>query len=240
MSDSAKKYQDKENYIIPMTVADREGFLFTQIYQENREHISDKDVLHIGCNNGASTVMIDRLAPKGLCGMDVNAEAIAIARELLPKVDFCVASAHEMPFDDNSFDSILLFEVFEHLFKEDKHSAISEFSRVLRPGGVVFLSVPRAVPGSKDQRLKQNAYDPHHVSFYFKEQDVHDDFPEWTCLDIHLETRPNPNNGAHHNSWIAIYKNPKEESKKKKDKKDKKNPSAQIRSGLSYGNPHDY
>ncbi|MHA2084462.1 MAG: class I SAM-dependent methyltransferase [Candidatus Thorarchaeota archaeon] len=234
MSDSAKKYQDKENYIIPMSVEDREGFLFTQIYEENKELISEKDVLHIGCNHGTSTLLLDRLGPKNIEGIDVNGEAIEMARDLLPHLKFHVASAHDLPFDDDSFDSILLFEVFEHLYEEDKSSAVSEFSRVLRPGGQILLSVPRAVPGSKDQRLRQNAYDPHHVSFYFQEQDVHKDFPEWDCLNLYHETRPNPNNGAHHNSWIATYKNPKEEVKKKQ------NPSAQIRSGMSYGDSHDY
>jgi len=237
MSDSAKKYQNKENYIVPMTVADREGFLFTQVYQENKDLISDKDVLHIGCNSGPPTVMLDRLGPKSIQGIDVNGEAIEMARVLLPHINFHVASAHDLPFDDDSFDSILLFEVFEHLYEEDKSDALSEFSRVLRSGGVILLSVPRAVPGSKDQKLKQNAYDPHHVSFYFNKQNVHDDFPGWECLNLYHETRPNPNNGAHHNSWVAAYKNPKAEPAKKKKKK---NPSAQIRSGMSYGNSHDY
>ena len=129
MSDSAKKYQDKENYIIPMSVEDREGFLFTQIYQENSDHITGKDILHIGCNNGASTVMLDRLNPKSMQAIDVNAEAIEIARKLLPKIDFRVASAHDLPFDDNSFDTILLFEVFEHLYSEDKASAVFSIGR---------------------------------------------------------------------------------------------------------------
>lgn len=35
-------------------------------------------------------------------------------------------------------------------------------------------------------------------------------------------------------------KKSEKKKKKKEEKEEKKNPSAQIRSGLSYGNPHDY
>ncbi len=45
-----------------------------------------------------------------------------------------------MPFTDCSFDSILCIDAFEHF--PDQETAASEFYRVLRPDGFVFLSVP--------------------------------------------------------------------------------------------------
>jgi len=42
------------------------------------------------------------------------------------------------------------------------------------------------------------------------------------------------------NHVFHVTKKSEEPKKKKKDKKDKKNPSAQIRSGMGYDNPHDY
>jgi ubiquinone/menaquinone biosynthesis C-methylase UbiE len=234
MSESIDKYKDKENYIVPMTVAQKAGHLHAVILAEMaEEHITGKRVVHVGCNAATTTYHVQPLNPSHLAGVDVNPEAIAKAKLILPEAELITASAHDMPFEDDSFDTIILFAVFEHLFPEDKAPAVEEFQRILKPGGCVLVQLPTATPGSKDEKLKQNAYDPHHMSFYFKEQDVHDDFPGWDCLDIHHEARRNPNNNAQHSAWIAVYQNPKTASAKK-------NPSAQIRSGMSYGNSHDY
>lgn len=51
-----------------------------------------------------------------------------------------VCSATELPFENNSFDYHLSFEVLEHI--NDPLRYFSEASRVLRPGGVLILSVP--------------------------------------------------------------------------------------------------
>jgi SAM-dependent methyltransferase len=45
-----------------------------------------------------------------------------------------------MTFPDNSFDVFITQDVFEHLF--DPSSAIREISRVLKPNGILFMTVP--------------------------------------------------------------------------------------------------
>lgn len=54
------------------------------------------------------------------------------------------ASVYDLPFDDASFDCIIISEVLEHLHRED--DALGELSRVLKPGGVLAVSVPRTLP----------------------------------------------------------------------------------------------
>jgi len=49
-----------------------------------------------------------------------------------------------LPFDDASFDRIVAAEVLEHI--PDDRRAISELVRVLRPGGTIAVTVPRAWP----------------------------------------------------------------------------------------------
>jgi SAM-dependent methyltransferase len=51
-----------------------------------------------------------------------------------------VADAHSLPFLDGSFDSVIAFEVFEHL--EDPYKASSEVYRVLRNNGSAYISIP--------------------------------------------------------------------------------------------------
>tara|TARA_B100000989_G_scaffold254225_1_gene202856 strand:+ start:729 stop:1451 length:723 start_codon:yes stop_codon:yes gene_type:complete len=46
----------------------------------------------------------------------------------------------KIPFRDESFDSILTFQVFEHIFEPKEF--LSEITRVLKPGGHVLITVP--------------------------------------------------------------------------------------------------
>ena len=45
-----------------------------------------------------------------------------------------------MPWPDNSFDLVLATDVIEHV--DDDATALAEINRVLRPGGVVLVTVP--------------------------------------------------------------------------------------------------
>ncbi len=46
----------------------------------------------------------------------------------------------ELPFEDNSFDAAMCNHVFEHVVED--HQAMSEFYRVLKPGGWAIFQVP--------------------------------------------------------------------------------------------------
>ncbi len=53
-------------------------------------------------------------------------------------------SGDRIPLEDESVDSILMTEVLEHVFNPAQ--VLSEFRRVLRPGGVVLVTCPFAWP----------------------------------------------------------------------------------------------
>ena len=53
---------------------------------------------------------------------------------------FSACPAENMPFEDASFDGVLLNEVFEHVV--DERQTLAEIRRVLRPGGVLALFSP--------------------------------------------------------------------------------------------------
>jgi len=55
-----------------------------------------------------------------------------------------VASALELPLDDQSFDTVVSTEVLEHV--PDPLRALREMRRVLKPGGYVILSTPMYWP----------------------------------------------------------------------------------------------
>lgn len=53
-------------------------------------------------------------------------------------------NAYSLPFEDNSFDKIIAAEVMEHLPEDTL--AMAELTRVLKPGGIIAVSVPRWLP----------------------------------------------------------------------------------------------
>ena len=55
-----------------------------------------------------------------------------------------VGDALALPYDDASFDLVLISEVLEHVPEDER--AIAELVRVLKPGGVAAVTVPRWLP----------------------------------------------------------------------------------------------
>ena len=82
-------------------------------------------ILEVGCNWGFVLTMV-----KGHAGVDTNEDVIRLAQILAPKRDFRVASALALPFQNHSFETVMLPEVLEHLDLYNVPAAIMEAVRV--------------------------------------------------------------------------------------------------------------
>ena len=74
--------------------------------------------------------------------------------------------ALQLPFDDNTFDRIVVSEVLEHIWDDER--AIVEIVRVLRPGGRVAATVPTRWPERVSWALNDKYHDTPggHVRIY--------------------------------------------------------------------------
>lgn len=92
-------------------------------------------LLDVGCGEAPYRHL---LAPAvSYTGLDVpEAESFGMAASS----DIVSFDGRTIPFGDNSFDSILCTEVLEHA--EGPEKLVEEMHRVLKPGGVLFATIP--------------------------------------------------------------------------------------------------
>ncbi len=96
-------------------------------------------ILEIGCSTGALIVDLNKQGYKNVVGVDINEDAIAIAKsEGVSNVE--VVDGEVLPFADGTFDLIIACDVLEHI--EDEGRVLLEWGRVLKPGGIFMITVP--------------------------------------------------------------------------------------------------
>jgi ubiquinone/menaquinone biosynthesis C-methylase UbiE len=100
-------------------------------------------VLEIGCGTGSLTTLIAQALPAAsITGLDPDPEVLARARAKDPanRVDWRQGTAVELPLPDQSVDRVVASLVLHHLTTLEKHQALAEAHRVLRPGGRLHIA----------------------------------------------------------------------------------------------------
>lgn len=105
----------------------------------------DKVILDCGCGRGFYLKMLRTVSQCRLYGLELESE-IALkgwnhVRDL-PGITITQASIYAQPYADNSFDGVILSEVLEHI--DDEKGGLRELWRVLKPGGILAVTVPHA------------------------------------------------------------------------------------------------
>ena len=111
-------------------------------------------VLDVGCGEGRHSIGLHVNKEVNAVGIDLSKEDIETAKSRIK--DFTISDQNKsscifgagdiqsLPFKDNVYDAVICSEVLEHL--ESLDNAVSEIVRVLKPGGVLAVSVPRYLP----------------------------------------------------------------------------------------------
>lgn len=102
--------------------------------------LTGRRILDIGCGSGAVLAGLTTWGAEAdhLYGVDLLAERIEAAQRRFPGCHFQQANAEALPFDDATFDLVLLFTVFTSILDEAMaRNVAGEVQRVLKPGGGV-------------------------------------------------------------------------------------------------------
>jgi ubiquinone/menaquinone biosynthesis C-methylase UbiE len=115
---------------------------------------SGDKVLDLGCGEGRHVISFYVEADVHAIGVDLGfADLKTTANKFAPFAEpqntrkqfhLACTNALQLPFADASFDKVICSEVLEHI--PDYQGALREIERILKPGGVAAISVPRYVP----------------------------------------------------------------------------------------------
>jgi SAM-dependent methyltransferase len=158
--DARYAYWKPENLFL---YQERERALLSLLRAEDLLPLTTSRVIDVGCGTGG--VLRDFLGygavPDNLAGVDLVPDRIEAARELSPNIDFRVANAVDIPFEDGAFDMALCFTVFSSITDPGTRRQVArEMLRVLRPGGIVVwydFWVNPVNPETRGVRLREVA-----------------------------------------------------------------------------------
>jgi SAM-dependent methyltransferase len=108
--------------------------------------LAGRSVLEAACGRGGFALWLARQPerPGRLVALDLARGALLQGRALASagtlEVDWIAGDVEQLPFADGSFHTVFSFETLEHV--EKPRTALEELTRVLRPGGRLFLSTP--------------------------------------------------------------------------------------------------
>lgn len=107
--------------------------------------LNGADALDLGCfTGGRGAAWYERYGLHHLVGIDVRQEYIDAAEQFADymkiSAQYKLALGEKLPFENDTFDAVLSFDVFEHVQSVDQ--TLQECHRVLKPGGRLFVVFP--------------------------------------------------------------------------------------------------
>ncbi len=188
----------------------KEGHVFKEPHPDMNKLVSlftengVKNILDVGCGTGRHLVYLSK---KGfeVTGFDASPKAIDLAKKWLETESLeAEVSIHRMedsfPYSENTFDAVISIQTLHHNLMTNIRTTIDEISRVLRPKGIIFITVPTfqsgPVPPERDWGLRQvedgtyipekgpESGIPHH---YFSCNELIVEFREFEPIEIYID-----------------------------------------------------
>jgi len=134
-------------------------------YEYAKRFIGGKKILDAGTSYGYGAGCLAELAEE-VIGIDINTEAVDGARQACQgkvNVKFITGSILEMDFPDGYFDAAISSQVVEHISLDKLDQYLSEMKRVLKKGGIFFISTLNLIRNLKGRSPQEYDKSPNHV-----------------------------------------------------------------------------
>ncbi len=116
---------------------------FSNDLVDNRD-IENKKILDVGCGFGWFELNALKKGVQEIAGIEISALDLKPARENIKdkRAVFKIGGVLNAPFKDNYFDTVVAWEVIEHIPKNTEDKMFKEVKRVLKKNGAFYLSTP--------------------------------------------------------------------------------------------------
>ena len=112
--------------------------------EEFKKTVGEGNVLSIGCGDGREL----RLIEKRSLGVDILPSNIILSNSLGVKA--ILADMFSLPFNEEVFDGVLAIQSLEYVPLRLTHKVLLEIHRILKPSGVILLSLEKSCSGGCD------------------------------------------------------------------------------------------
>jgi SAM-dependent methyltransferase len=119
------------------------------------EHVRARSVLEVGCGEGYGTALLAASAGRVL-GVDYDARTVVHAAARYPQAAFVRANLAALPVPSASLEVVASLQVIEHVW--DHPQFLCECLRVLRPGGLLFVTTPNRLTFSPGRDTPENPF----------------------------------------------------------------------------------
>lgn len=136
------------------------AILHIKRYEWVKSFLRNLEVLDCGCGTGYGTHYLASNKIKKILGIDIHYKAIKYAQKnyVAKNLLFISMNSLSMQFKNHIFDTVVTFDVIEHIEKKDHPKFFKEIIRVLKNRGTLFISTPNSY-----YTVKKN---PHHLYEY--------------------------------------------------------------------------
>jgi ubiquinone/menaquinone biosynthesis C-methylase UbiE len=148
---------------------------------------SSSIICDAGC--GPSSQAGRYLHKKGysVTGIDISPKCVELAKEYNPGMDFRTADIMNTGFRNDTFDGIVSYYSIIYTPKEHIRSIFSEFHRIMKPEGYLFVVVKK---GTKEGIIDDEWYEGNKVFFtYFLESEINKYFNEGGFSVVYSDVR---------------------------------------------------
>ena len=127
--------------------------------------VENLNVLEVGCGSGYGSKYLAQNA-KSITTVDIDNKSLEFAQKnnFAENIKYINANATErLPFDDNTFDMAISFQVIEHISPKLMNNYLNEFKRLVKNRGLIIFTTP-----NRKIRLQnfQKPRNPYHIEEY--------------------------------------------------------------------------
>ncbi len=131
------------------------------------QNLKGQKILDIGCGPGRDAKYFSEHDLE-VTGIDLTSNFVKMASQNVPNAKFMQTDMRTLDFPENTFDGIWACASFLHVPKEDAKNTLLGFRKILKPAGLIYLSVKQ---GNEEKFVEKDEYKGRTKFFAFYTQD---------------------------------------------------------------------